>query len=163
MRVKIYLRIHWLSIVVNTRRMTKENIEVLPISNCEKADMHYLKSVRIPIFSGPHFPAFALNKERYCLSLRIWSGCRKIRSRKTPNTDTFHAVTRLTFHVRIKNKATLLSLNIKATLLSLNIEFSRWKVRGLQSWCYNARPKWFSGNQLSTSMANSKNETFFIF
>ena len=28
-----------------------------------------------------------------CVSLRIQSECRKIRTRKTPNTDTFHAVT----------------------------------------------------------------------
>ena len=43
-------------------------------------------------FSGPHFPAFGLNTERYGVSLCIQSKCGKVRTRKTPNTNTFHAV-----------------------------------------------------------------------
>ena len=46
-------------------------------------DYHYVKSVRIRSYSGPHFPAFGLNTERW-----------KIRTRKTLNTDTFHVVYR---------------------------------------------------------------------
>ena len=42
--------------------------------------------------SGPYFPTFGLNTERYRVSLRIQSEFTKIRSRITPNTDTFHAV-----------------------------------------------------------------------
>ena len=38
------------------------------------------------------FSAFGLNTERYEVSLRIQSKYGKIRSRKTPNTDTFHVV-----------------------------------------------------------------------
>ena len=38
------------------------------------------------------FPAFGLTMERYSVSLLIQSECTKIRTRKTPNTDTFHAV-----------------------------------------------------------------------
>ena len=34
------------------------------------------------VFSGPYFPAFGLNTERYELSLRIRSKCGKIRTRK---------------------------------------------------------------------------------
>ena len=45
---------------------------------------HCLKSVRIRSFSGPYFPAFGLNMERYSVSLRIQSACGKIRTRKTP-------------------------------------------------------------------------------
>ena len=37
--------------------------------------VHCVKSVRIQTYSGPHFPAFGLN-----------------RTRITPNTDTFYAV-----------------------------------------------------------------------
>ena len=44
------------------------------------------------VFSGPYFPAFGLNTERYSVSLRIQSECWKIRTRKTPYFDTFHAV-----------------------------------------------------------------------
>ena len=53
---------------------------------------HYLKSVHFPSFSGSYFHAFRLNMERYSVSLRIQSKCRKIRTRKTPNTDTFQAM-----------------------------------------------------------------------
>ena len=42
--------------------------------------------------SGSYFPAFGLNTERYSVSLRIQSECRKIRTRITPNTYTFQAV-----------------------------------------------------------------------
>ena len=54
--------------------------------------LHCVKSVRIWIFSGPYFSAFQMNTERYSASLRIQSAYEKIRTRKTPNTDTFHAV-----------------------------------------------------------------------
>ena len=39
-----------------------------------------------------YFPTSGLNAERYGASLRIKSECRKIRARKTPSTDAFHAV-----------------------------------------------------------------------
>ena len=50
-------------------------------------EMHCVKSVRIRSYSGPHFPAFGLNR----VSLRIQFECFKMRTR-IPNTDTFHAV-----------------------------------------------------------------------
>ena len=34
-------------------------------------DSHYVKSVRIRSYSGPHFPSFGLNTERYPYSVRI--------------------------------------------------------------------------------------------
>ena len=58
-----------------------------------KIKLYYcVKSVRIRSFSGPYFLAFGLNTERYWVSLRILSKCGKIRTRKTTNTGTFHAV-----------------------------------------------------------------------
>ena len=51
-----------------------------------------MKSDRIRSYSGPHFPVFGLNMERYGVSLRIQSECEKMWTRITPNTDTFHAV-----------------------------------------------------------------------
>ena len=54
--------------------------------------LHCVESVHIRSFSGLHFPAFELNMEIHGLNLRIQSECGKIRTRKTPNTDTFHAV-----------------------------------------------------------------------
>ena len=62
--------------------------------NCAKffRTIHCVKSVRILSFSGPYFPAFGLNTERYGVSLRIQSECRKKRTRKSLNTDNFYAV-----------------------------------------------------------------------
>ena len=54
--------------------------------------IHCVKCVRIPSYSGPYFPAFGLNTERYGLPLRIQCECGKIWTRITPNMDTFHAV-----------------------------------------------------------------------
>ena len=42
-------------------------------------------------FSGPYFPTFGLNRQRYKAFFRIQSECWKIPIRKTANTDTFHA------------------------------------------------------------------------
>ena len=53
---------------------------------------HCVKSVRIRSDSGPFFPAFELNTERYKVSLRFQSEYGKIRTRITWNTDTFHTV-----------------------------------------------------------------------
>ena len=62
--------------------------------NCTYKNMDNLcvKSVRIRSFSGQYFPTFGLNTERHRVSLHISSECRKIRTRKTPNMDTFCAV-----------------------------------------------------------------------
>ena len=61
-------------------------------SFCFPTEWHCVKSVRIRIFSGPHFRAFGLNTERYGVSLRIQSECGKMRTRITPNTGTFYAM-----------------------------------------------------------------------
>ena len=60
---------------------------------------HYVKSVRIRSFSGPYFPAFGLNTDFYSVNLRIKSECEKMRSRKSPNTDTFQSVEALLHHM----------------------------------------------------------------
>ena len=54
--------------------------------------LYCVKSVHIRSFSGPYFPTFGLKTERYGVSLRIQSECKKIRTIKTPNKDTFHVV-----------------------------------------------------------------------
>ena len=54
--------------------------------------LHCEKIANIRSFPGPYFPAFELNKETYSVSLRIQSLGGKIRTRKTPNMDTFHVV-----------------------------------------------------------------------
>ena len=56
----------------------------------------YLQSLRkkdpYSEISGLYFPAFRLTTERHGVSLLIPFECREKRTRKTPNTDTFHAV-----------------------------------------------------------------------
>ena len=55
--------------------------------------LHCVKSIRIRSFSGPYFSAFGLNTGKYGpenSALCIQSECGKIRTKKTPNTDTFH-------------------------------------------------------------------------
>ena len=54
---------------------------------------HCMKNVRVWSFSGPYFPAFGLNTERYGIFLPIQTECSKIWTRKTPNTDAFQAAT----------------------------------------------------------------------
>ena len=58
----------------------------------ETHSKHCVKSARIWSFSGPYFPAFGLITERYGVSLRIQSKYGKVRTRNTPNTDTFHVM-----------------------------------------------------------------------
>ena len=63
---------------------------------------HCVKSFRIRSYSGPYFPAFGLSTERYFVFLCIQSERGKIRTRITPNTDTFHAVSQYQNHIWIK-------------------------------------------------------------
>ena len=50
-----------------------------------------LKSTCIQSYSGPYFPAFGLNTERYEVSRHIQFKYRKMRTRINSNTDTFFA------------------------------------------------------------------------
>ena len=54
--------------------------------------LHCVKSVRIRSYSGPNFPTYGLNMERYSVSLLIQSVRGKMRTRITANIETFHAV-----------------------------------------------------------------------
>ena len=62
----------------------------------KEQNTHCVKIVHIWSFSGPYFPVLGLNSEIYSVSLRIQSECAKIRTRKTPNTGTFHAMAKQT-------------------------------------------------------------------
>ena len=61
-------------------------------SSLIEKSFHCIKSVRFRSYSGPHFPVFGLNTESYGVSLRIQSKYGKMRTRTTPNADTFRAV-----------------------------------------------------------------------
>ena len=50
------------------------------------------RPIAIRSFYDPHLSACGLNTKRYSVSVRIQSESGKIRTRKTPKSDTFHAV-----------------------------------------------------------------------
>ena len=51
-----------------------------------------VKNVSLWNSIGPHFPAFGLNTDIYRANLPIQYKCGKMQTRKTLNTDAFHAV-----------------------------------------------------------------------
>ena len=53
-------------------------------------DTYYVKSAKIRSFSGPYFPAFGLNTERYSV---FSPNAGKYGPEKTPYLDTFQGVT----------------------------------------------------------------------
>ena len=78
-----------LSVINSFETRLKANDEIVMV---RLLGIHCVKSVRIRSFSGPYFPKFGLNTERYGVSQRIQPECGKIRTRKSPNTNTFYAV-----------------------------------------------------------------------
>ena len=75
--------------------------------NCCVYHFHCVQSVRIWSCSGPYFPVFGVNTERYSVSLLVQSECGEMRTRITPNTDTFYAVLRAN-----KNKIITVTLDL---------------------------------------------------
>ena len=67
----------------------QKQVKEVKSSLIDKSINHCVKSV---LFSNPYFPAFGLNTEGHPVFLPIHSKCGKIRTRKTPNTNTFHAI-----------------------------------------------------------------------
>ena len=66
----------------NTASWTKWSLRLLP----------FLTAWKVPkygVFSGPYFPAFGLNTERYSVSVCIQSECEKIRARKNSVSGHF--------------------------------------------------------------------------
>ena len=81
-------------------------------------------------YSGLRFPAFGLNKERYGVSLRIDSEYGKIRTRITPNTDTFYGV--LSFNFEIAGAKlmcrTIFDNYYTVAELQLKLKWDNWQV-----------------------------------
>ena len=92
------------------------------------------KNVLIRSYSGPYFPVFGLNTERYRLSLRIQSECRKLRTRQQTNSEYRHfsRSTMLSFFLSLfyfsSDNALYLSRAIlcSISLFSLFSSFSSW-------------------------------------
>ena len=75
------------------------------IPTSTQCHLHCVKSVRIRSYSGPYFPTFGLNTQRYSASLRTQSECGKMQTRITPNQNTFHAV--LVFYNKVNRTVSL--------------------------------------------------------
>ena len=76
------IRNYGMSQIMNLKHELKINSSILPAhKKCPYSKLFW--SV---------FSTFGLNAQRYSVSLRIQSECGKIRTRVTPNTDTFHAI-----------------------------------------------------------------------
>ena len=81
-------RIVCLSHTMNNARLKKRDC-VVALSDLQN---HCVKSVRIWSISGLYFHSFALKTKGYGVSFSIQSKCGKIRTIKSPNTDTFQAL-----------------------------------------------------------------------
>ena len=79
-----------------------------------------------------------MNKEIYPVNLRIQSACAKIQTRKTPNTDTFHAVFAMKVTVTRANTQRFIqeNFNEKIHLYSFT-DFCNWVIfRYLPRFCF---------------------------
>ena len=86
----------FLSFFSHTNSLARGTHQKIIHSYLSKPAAEGMKSVRIRSFFGPYFAEFVL--ERYWLSLRIQSKCRKKQTRRTPNMSTFLAVADLDMH-----------------------------------------------------------------
>ena len=91
---------------------------------------HCIRSVRIRSYSGPDFPAFRLNTE---YNIQYEYG--KIRTRITPNTDTFYAVSGHYIPVFEMNTCSKLAIHTQCEICSrLTIktpEQRHWRIEHL--------------------------------
>ena len=84
----------------------------------ERNSLKCVNSVRIRSYSGPHFPAFWLNTERFGVPLRVQSEYGKMRNRITPNTDIFYAVLVLETKFRDDPQITSVTASVRHKLIS---------------------------------------------
>ena len=94
-------------------------------------------------FSGPYFPAFGLNTERYSVFIRIQYDCGKIQVRQTPNTDTFYVVSDPVRYHQVQSMQTLSLKNYviskmqrERTENKQEKEVESLKTNGLCQKCY---------------------------
>ena len=98
---------------MQSREKVMESIFHLGLKLMKVKLSHSLKSSRIWSYSGPHFPVFGLNTERFGVSVRIQSECGKIRTRITPNMDTFHVGSVFSLNFEVKLISVAFSINKK--------------------------------------------------
>ena len=97
-----------------------------------------MKSVRFRSFSGPHFPAFGLNMERYGVSLSIHFKCGKIRTSITPNShnDCCSRTYYKDSHIRVLLKKIRVNASVAMSLKNVGGFYcnSYFRIRSFFSW-----------------------------
>ena len=81
-------RLFWFLLTI----LTKLSLTAIPLTSVGSQISHCMKSVCILSYSGLYFPEIGLNTERYSAPLHIESKCGKTRTRVTPSTDIFYAL-----------------------------------------------------------------------
>ena len=76
-------------------------------------------------YSGPQFPAFGLETERYGVSFHIQLESGKVQTRITPNTDTFYAVDILQGNLYVRKPCKFINSFYSQSTLSLPPENTR--------------------------------------
>ena len=112
------------------------NIKILAL------EYQCVKIVQMRSFSGPYFPAFGLNTERYGASLRIQSQCGKIWTRKNSVSGQFSRsvwaispwLTRPSSTLKIKWKCT--HKPCKLIIINKRRWFWKWFLFSNESWLY---------------------------
>ena len=122
------------------QKRPKQNI-FLSCAICQTS--YRVESICIWSFSGPYFPAFGLNTERYSVFIRIQYDCGKIQVRQTPNTDTFYVVSDPVRYHQVQSMQTLSLKNYviskmqrERTENKQEKEVESLKTNGLCQKCY---------------------------
>ena len=101
---------------------------------------NFVKSVRIWRYSSPHFSAFGLNTEKYSVYLRIQSEWEKMRTRITPNRDTFYAVQNSIKYFKLdENDHIVCSCNFNC---SSKYQLTKFKLVTLLPWLEKSKSIW---------------------
>ena len=113
-----------------------------------------MKSIPIRIFFGLYFPAFGLNTERCSVPFHIQSECGEIRTRKTPNTDSFHAVS-CEFNIpqqrHIQNSIKHLRWSVLLSAVNLTI-FERRSILDVWQGCEYASVQYLQAYRVSPTV-----------
>ena len=103
--------------------------DIHPSTHDKRHPRYCVKSVRIRSYSGLHFPSFGINTERYSVSLCIYPECGKIRTRITPNTNTFYVewISLATYNTRESRNTCGKSYNNCLIVHSISFCETGWK------------------------------------
>ena len=110
--------------------------------------LHWVKSIRIRSYSGPHFPAFELNRERYSVSF-----CIQMRKNAEQNNSEYGLFYAVLFSVARIVFCELILYNGHESNKCLQQKYLRQRINSLQikiyrfHWTLNLRELWFKTSE----------------